>query len=82
MLNLDESAITLNSEENNQLPNESLDADRNESRRFSGRLYGVRNYNRNMIETLLNLVDQHLPADFDDWQIIVDKYNNIFHVRT
>jgi hypothetical protein len=52
----------------------------NKKRRSTGRLYGARNYSKQMVQTLLDSVETILPIEPDEWQTVADQFNYHFHV--
>jgi len=49
------------------------------SRRSCGRLQGARNYSKQMVMVLLNIIDEILPFDVSEWEKVADRFN--FHFQ-
>jgi hypothetical protein len=49
-------------------------------RRSTGRLYGARNYSKQMVTTLLDSVENILPIEQEEWQAVADQFNYQFSV--
>lgn len=49
-------------------------------RRSTGRLYGARNYSKQMVTLLLDSVENVLPIEQDEWQAVADQFNYHFSV--
>jgi hypothetical protein len=50
------------------------------SRRSCGRLQGARNYSKQMVMVLLNIIDEILPFDISEWEKVADRFNFHFQV--
>jgi hypothetical protein len=62
-------------------PDEHIEQSGGKSRRRStGRLYGARNYSKQMVQTLLDSVEAVLPIEIEEWQTVADQFNYQFHV--
>lgn len=54
----------------------------NASRGSIGRAPGVTNYNPDKLQILLEMVQEFVPTNDDEWELVSQKFNQTFHVST
>jgi hypothetical protein len=60
---------------------DDFDVKRSQSGRGSiGRAPGVTNYNPDKLQILLEIVQEFLPTNDDEWELVCQKFNQTFHV--
>lgn len=53
---------------------------RNSGRGSIGRAPGVTNYNPDKIQIMLEIVQEFVPTNDDEWELVCQKFNQTFHV--
>jgi hypothetical protein len=53
---------------------------RNSGRGSIGRASGVTNYNPDKIQIMLEIVQEFVPTNDEEWELVCQKFNQTFHV--